>query len=202
MARVTKAPEERRKEIVETAAEVFIEKGFEQTQISDIAKRMNVSQGLVYHYFRSKVDMLYAVIDGIAEEKQFEIDKVLHLMKNPAHEKLLLLLEKKMEADNLEDLIPSITTDAAIIEYCSKKITSSAAPMVLTLIEQGNDDGSWNCEFPEETALFISNGFRGFYDTLGSAEDTSRLKKALITIIFNVLRPGSAQDTVSNSGLE
>ena len=51
MTRITKAPEERRQEIIDTALKVFYEKGYEKTSISDIAREMDVAQGLCYRYF-------------------------------------------------------------------------------------------------------------------------------------------------------
>lgn len=54
MARITKLPEERRKEIIDTAIKLFYEKSYEKTTISDIAKEINVAQGLCYRYFPSK----------------------------------------------------------------------------------------------------------------------------------------------------
>ena len=45
--RISKEPEERKQEIVETAMKLFCEKGYEKTSISDIAKEMNVAQGLL-----------------------------------------------------------------------------------------------------------------------------------------------------------
>ena len=44
MARITKAPDERRKEILDTAMKLFCDKGYEKTSISDIAKEINVAQ--------------------------------------------------------------------------------------------------------------------------------------------------------------
>ena len=68
MARITKPPEERRKEFVDTAREFFIENGYEKTQMIDITKKLNVAAGTIYHYFKSKTELLYAVIDEETDE--------------------------------------------------------------------------------------------------------------------------------------
>jgi hypothetical protein len=34
-------------------------------------------------------------------------------------------------------------------------MTASKMPLLQSLIEQGNADGSWNCEYPEETAKYL-----------------------------------------------
>lgn len=67
VARITKAPEERRKEIIDTAIKLFYEKGYEKTTISDIAKEINVAQGLCYRYFPSKEMLFDCAIDQYAQ---------------------------------------------------------------------------------------------------------------------------------------
>jgi AcrR family transcriptional regulator len=44
----------RRKEILEAAVDLFIHRGYASTKITDIAERVGMSTGLMFHYFRSK----------------------------------------------------------------------------------------------------------------------------------------------------
>lgn len=55
--------EQRRAQLLETALDLFAEKGVENTTIKDIANSIGVAQGLVYHYFDSKNELLMAVIE-------------------------------------------------------------------------------------------------------------------------------------------
>lgn len=68
MARVLKAPEERRQEILNTAMTLFREKGYDATSIADIAKAMNVVPGLCYRYFASKKEIFDAAVSEYARE--------------------------------------------------------------------------------------------------------------------------------------
>jgi AcrR family transcriptional regulator len=54
--------QERRKQLISTALKLFAEKGMENTTIKDIAVEAGVAQGLIYHYFRSKEELFYAII--------------------------------------------------------------------------------------------------------------------------------------------
>src|SRR5215469_16754368 len=54
--------QERRKQLIEVAARLFAEQGMENTSIKVIAEEAGVAQGLLYHYFRSKEDLLWAII--------------------------------------------------------------------------------------------------------------------------------------------
>lgn len=50
----------RREQILSVALGLFYRKGFNNTTVSDIAKAANISKGLVYRYFDSKADILFA----------------------------------------------------------------------------------------------------------------------------------------------
>lgn len=50
-----------RAEIVHAAADCFMSKGFEKTTIDDIADALGATKGRVYHHFRSKSAIFFAV---------------------------------------------------------------------------------------------------------------------------------------------
>src|SRR4051794_35834981 len=49
-----KQREQRRQEILLCSLDMFIKRGFEATKIRDIAKELNISTGLFFHYYESK----------------------------------------------------------------------------------------------------------------------------------------------------
>jgi AcrR family transcriptional regulator len=51
-------PTDKRRQILDAAVAVFARQGFHATRVSDIADEAGVAYGLVYHYFRSKDDVL------------------------------------------------------------------------------------------------------------------------------------------------
>lgn len=55
--------EARRQEILMAALDLFIKKGFGGTRITDIAKAVNMSTGLLFHYFDSKEKLYEALIE-------------------------------------------------------------------------------------------------------------------------------------------
>ena len=87
-------PEERQVQIVEAAAKLFAEKGFDGTSIDDIAEACGVAPGLIYHYFDSKADILKALI----EQKSF-LPRMAEILKAPPKatvEETLVELAKAM----------------------------------------------------------------------------------------------------------
>jgi AcrR family transcriptional regulator len=53
----------RRAELVDVALRLFAERGFRGTTIADIATVSGTAHGLVYHYFRSKEELLAAILE-------------------------------------------------------------------------------------------------------------------------------------------
>jgi len=63
-------PEElevRRTEIIDAARACFLRSGFHRTTTDEICREANITPGGLYHYFRSKEELIAAVIDSSAE---------------------------------------------------------------------------------------------------------------------------------------
>ncbi len=54
---------ETRAKLVETALDLFSRQGVDNTSIKDIAREAGVAQGLLYHYFAGKDDLLWGVLE-------------------------------------------------------------------------------------------------------------------------------------------
>ncbi len=71
--------ETKHQKILAAAVEVFSEKGFYNSRVSDIAKRANVADGTIYLYFKNKDDILITLFEEefgkIVEELRAEMDK-------------------------------------------------------------------------------------------------------------------------------
>lgn len=70
--------EEKERAILSAARAVFVKQGFERARIAEIAKRAGVAEGTIYIYYKTKNDLLQAVVlqfwDGITEGAQKAID--------------------------------------------------------------------------------------------------------------------------------
>src|SRR3954463_16258741 len=66
--RRSRAPRRRQQEILEAAARVFHEKGYESTSIQDIADAVGILKGSLYYYITSKEDLLFEILQSVHEE--------------------------------------------------------------------------------------------------------------------------------------
>jgi len=67
MTRIVKEAAVRRREILDTALELFADHGFDGTSVNRIIEAIGISKGAFYHHFRSKDDILTAVAADLAE---------------------------------------------------------------------------------------------------------------------------------------
>ena len=82
--------EKTRKIILDSSLNLFAEKGFNGTSISDIAKKAEISKGLIYNYFESKTAIAEAIYGEIMEDFK-NIMAPIYKVKDP-YEKLQRLI--------------------------------------------------------------------------------------------------------------
>ncbi|MBN9617177.1 MAG: hypothetical protein BGO25_03075 [Acidobacteriales bacterium 59-55] len=56
---------ERKDQILNTAEDVFAERGFDEARMDDIAERSGLSKGAIYWYFKKKDDIIAALLDRV-----------------------------------------------------------------------------------------------------------------------------------------
>lgn len=72
----------RQQEILDAAAAIFQEKGYEATSTQDIADAVGLLKGSLYYYIDSKEDLLFAIIDEAYKGAIQELDRVTALPGN------------------------------------------------------------------------------------------------------------------------
>ena len=138
--RITKDPEERRQEIIETAMHLFYEKGYEKTSIGDIAKAIGVAQGLCYRYFPSKEALFDSTVDQYAQiladrlslpaEKEVSLRQILENMPVDAETDDTDFYKVFHKADNKK-----------FHDQLSMKVCEKLLPTVTKLLERAQSNG-------------------------------------------------------------
>jgi AcrR family transcriptional regulator len=89
MPPITKDPQIRRSELINAAEELILIHGYDQIAVSDIVKKVGVAQGTFYHYFKSKDDVINAIIDRTIIEIKDGVENVASKKDQNAIEKIL-----------------------------------------------------------------------------------------------------------------
>jgi AcrR family transcriptional regulator len=62
--------------IVDAAVELFSRKGFDGTSVQEVVDAARVTKGAMYHYFRSKDDLLYEIYHELIAEQLAGLDRI------------------------------------------------------------------------------------------------------------------------------
>ncbi|MHB1420056.1 MAG: TetR/AcrR family transcriptional regulator [Bacillota bacterium] len=54
---------DRKREIIDVAAELFREKGYDRTRLQDIAEKVGLLKGSLYYYIKNKEELLWMVVE-------------------------------------------------------------------------------------------------------------------------------------------
>lgn len=75
---MSNAKESKKAKILDVALDLFIQKGYTNTKIIDIAEGAGIGKGTVYEYFNSKEDLLLNLIIGGIDEYFEGCEKIIH----------------------------------------------------------------------------------------------------------------------------
>lgn len=101
-AEVNQKSQRRRQELIDVAAEIFRQKGYEAASIQDVADALGILKGSVYYYIDSKEDLLFAVIREVHESALENMERIRQLDADPLT-LIRLFVESHMKhvSDNL-----------------------------------------------------------------------------------------------------
>lgn len=191
--RIVKEHDERKNEIIDTAEKLFASKGYEQCSVNDILTEIGIAKGTFYHYFKSKEEVLDAVIGkatAIIAERIYEVadktgvssnDKLLQIF-------LAMKIENQMERGLLEEMHK--VENALMHQKSLVSIMEVLTPVLTKVVEEGNRDGTFHCEYPEEfMQIFLSAATTLFDDGIFQVapEKMQSLLVALIVMLEKLL---------------
>lgn len=162
-----KYPEETRKLIIEKSTELFLEKGYENTTIQEIIDNLGgLTKGAVYHHFKSKSDILTAVISNIYTDNHLleDWEGIIKRTDISGKEKIKVMFAMSL-SDPDEKRFASMKVDykktpELLSDFINRTVNHLAPCYFEPVIYQGIEDGSIKTDYPKELAqvmLLIAN---------------------------------------------
>jgi len=112
--------ERRKQQIIDTAKEMFMEKGFQSTHIGQICEKLEIARGTVYQYFSNKKEILYAILDSVNENVEDILDQDdlnAFLDKNPEKNSI-----KEFVSNRIANVISVMMDEPIVIKLIFKEI--------------------------------------------------------------------------------
>jgi AcrR family transcriptional regulator len=169
MPRTRLDPETRRAELISVARRLFTAQGVEATAVSDIVRAAGVAQGTFYWYFRSKDDVVAAVVEqmGAAWVGRAEVLAVSEDL-NPLRKLAMVLAVLRRARPATREADGAVGDDLGLLRT---QLDRSLGPrfhrVVASVLEEGARDGEFNIRYPEETAALIVAALTGFEEIRG-----------------------------------
>ncbi len=191
--RITKEHDERRNEILDIAEKLFHIKGYDKCTINDILKEVGIAKGTFYHYFKSKEEVLDAIV---SRYKDVVITKVNEVANNDVitlEEKLMGAFMSMRIIDQLDsEMINEMhkTENALLHQKILNQIVIEVAPILVKIIKEGVEKKVWNCKFPlEYMQIFLASSItltdEGIFEF--GEEHKNKIIEALISVLEKML---------------
>ncbi len=183
MTRTVKDPETRRSELIDTAEGLFLKNGYEDTTVSKIVRNSGVAQGTFYHYFKSKGEVLDAIIDRWIEEIRAGMEGIASRGDSDVIEKILRFfgffnnLDRSMQ--RLVEYIHEERNAHLHIKF-EKRVPQIIIPVFSRMIEEGVEEGFFDVRHLEMAALSImktAGAISHIHETYRLEENTDRMKE-------------------------
>ncbi|MGQ0703177.1 MAG: TetR/AcrR family transcriptional regulator [Gemmatimonadales bacterium] len=194
-------PAERRREILDAAALVFGERGFESATLADVAERAGVSPGTVQHYFGSKAALFSEVLQdrffvGAAEDEQLLINHrgtYAELLRELI-ERMWKRLSRPGSADLLLVGMASAVNHPEAGHVVSGEMATRCPRILQGVIQAGIQQGEFHPVNPEYLARAIAAGVLGMVIArqrlIRFCQDAAPPHGAVLSAFLDILEKG------------
>lgn len=192
MVRVVKKPEERRREIVSASRSLFLNQDYENTTIQDVMTKLHIAKGTAYHYFKSKEELLEAVVEDMVEEHVAMVEKALNECQGNALDKMRVLMTAGRIASCKMHIMDNLHRPGNMVMHLRLLAVtlSRLAPLYTRVIYQGCEEGLFRTAHPLECAEILLAGIQ-FVTDIGCypwrQQDIERRARAIPALIENQL---------------
>jgi TetR/AcrR family transcriptional regulator, fatty acid metabolism regulator protein len=193
--------EDKRRVILDAAVRVFARKGYHTSRVGDIAEEAGVAHGLLYHYFRSKEELLetifretwsdlLAAVRSVEETDETARERLAGIAK-------ILLRSWRRDPDLVRVLVREVTRSSHLQRQI-KEIDEAFAGLE-RIIARGQADGEFRTDIDPRMASYVFYGALEEILTgwvLGQLDDDddaiTRAEETVVEVICGGLAPARA----------
>lgn len=185
-------PEERRSQLLNCAQYLFFTKGFDDTTMTDILTNASISKGGFYHHFKSKDELLFGVLDRMAETVFGRMGTIVQDTTMSALDQLhqyLHLRSDYLKEHDYEGQVEffSVMNDeknTSLLAAFKRTVKKSSVSHLVKIIQKGCDEGVFitaHVQVAAEMVFYIGDSFdpalKLAIDARGTAQADEAAKK-------------------------
>jgi Transcriptional regulator len=152
----------RRDAFVDVGQRLIQLKGYEAFSVQDVIDEVGASKGAFYHYFGSKLDLLEAVVERMADQATAAWQPVLAAQGLSAGERLegVFRTVAQVKAERRELVLAIIDAwlsddNAVVREKLRRLVAARMTPLLTDIVRQGVADGDFTPSDPSATAQVL-----------------------------------------------
>lgn len=178
--RIVKEAAERRNEILDVAERLFCTRGYDNTSTNDILTEIGIARGTLYYHFKSKEDILDAMIDRILDDITAKASRIALDESRPVLERLTkTVLAANVDTKTGDMILEQVhkPQNALMHAKMQERLINQLIPLFVKMITDGMKQGIMQTDYPEDTMqmlLMYSNTV--FDDSIAYSEEEKKGK--------------------------
>ena len=185
VTRVVKEAAERRNEILDVAERLFCTNGYDNTSTNDILAEIGIARGTLYYHFKSKEDILDAMIDRILSETVRKAGNIALDESIPVLERLTkTVLAANVDTKTGDMILEQVhkPQNALMHVKMQEKLLTQLVPLFVKIIEDGMARNLMQTDYPEETIQMLLMYSNSVFDDAIEYSEEEKQKKVLAFI--------------------
>lgn len=181
--RVVKEAAIRKNEILDAAERLFVTKGFDRTSTNDILAEVGIARGTLYYHFKSKEEILNAMIERITESLMEKASGIVRQKELPVLQRLTgMVLALNVDNELGREIMEQVhkPQNALMHQKMQEGLLAGITPLLTDLIEEGIAQGICQTDYPAEAAEMLLLYSNTAFDALAEHSRDERKIAAFI----------------------
>jgi len=191
--RTIKDPGERRNEILDTAESLFQRHGYEKCTVNDIITEVSIAKGTFYYYFKSKEEVLDAIVSRYIDVVVSRVNEILAKTDLSPEEKLQTAFMSMNVGREVSDEVLGEMHKAEnylLHQKTLNRMVITLAPLLEQIVVEGIAKKVWSCRYPlQYMQIFLASSLaltdEGIFEL--EADLQTKLMAALIALLEKML---------------
>ncbi|MCH7322140.1 TetR/AcrR family transcriptional regulator [Solibacillus sp. MA9] len=186
-----KEAKERRHEILDVADELFSQKGFDGTSTNDILEKVGIARGTLYYHFKSKEDIMDALIERYSDRLLSAAQKIGADKSITLNERIIgVVMALNLSGGSSKEIMEHIhkPQNALMHQKIQKVIINGVPPILTEIICEGIEQGVFNTPFPYECMEMVVVYMNTVFDDDMVEMTNEERGKRMQAFIFNIER--------------
>lgn len=201
--RIVKDAEERRNEILDVAERLFCAKGFDNTSTNDILAEIGIARGTLYYHFKSKEDILDAMIERMTNQLMEQASAIALDESIPVLERLTRTMLSLNVDNELGDMVMEQVhrpQNALMHQKLENMLLGKVNRLMTKIAEDGIRQGIMHTDYPAEAVEMIMTYSYTAFDSMMQYSEEEEQRK-IMGFIYHTERlfgmePGALQEAM------